>query len=95
MWGFVGKLEKVEAASPDEKELHRCARARWLALLSVGLWWAAGKAALTGVAVASYCKVALSGWQGELHKVNNCCCKMKAPCKPPAGYPSSRTYTST
>lgn len=48
MWGFVGKLEKVEAASPDEKELHRCARTRRLALLLVGLWWAAGKAALTG-----------------------------------------------
>ena len=27
VWGFVGKLEKVEAASPAEKELHRCVAA--------------------------------------------------------------------
>ena len=51
MWGFVGKLEKVEAASPDEKELHRCARTHRLALLLVHLWWAAGRTALTGAIV--------------------------------------------
>ena len=59
MWGFVGKLEKVEAASPDEKELHRCAHTRWLALLFMGFWKPAGKAALTGaVAVQLFLYVA-------------------------------------